>query len=104
MKPYDVTMITCMIVCHHYDSYCEEVDFCWCKFGANRVKFLHSRLPRPHICIINNLITRYDVTKMVFVALCHHLIVSTWILNNVDAEFDANHAKNAATTNKSFFT
>ena len=38
------------------------------------------------------------------VAFGHHLIVGTQIMNNVDAEFDANRAKNVANMNNSFYT
>ena len=55
-------------------------------------------------CVINFLLTRRDVTDMVYVALGRHLIIGTWILTNVDVKLDANWGKIAATKNILFYT
>ena len=53
-------------------------------------------------CYINYLLTRRDVTKMVYVAFGRHLIVGTLVLADVDAKFDANRDKIATTKNFCF--
>ena len=55
-------------------------------------------------CYINYLLTRRDVTKMVYVAFGRHLIVDSLVLADVDAKLDANRDKIATTENISFYT
>ena len=45
---------------------------------------------------------RYDVTKILHVAFNYHLIVVTYLVANVGAKFDANHAKIALAVSNSF--
>ena len=49
-------------------------------------------------------ITRYDVTEIVYVAFSGYLVVCMCILINDDAKFDANRAKIAAAMNNSIYT
>ena len=65
MKPYDVTIMTCMKFSHHYDIYCKEIDFVvqiWCESGKIPTFLGH------FFGIINNVVARYDVTEVVCVA------------------------------------